>query len=147
MLGTSSVDEPHESSVRNGPFWPKTATPIVEHFIPKLPRNRPTKTQQQSFPGFTTMTPPQPTLPHFRSRLPPSPLLPRFASVEEANVESGPTLGVAVMAWLFGLAGNITILFLRKRVTREQEGPFRKCMSGGGGTSGRGPMGYNAGAV
>lgn len=85
---------------------------------------------------------------HVHPRLPPSPFLPPFAPVNESifDFKAGPTLGVAVMAWLFGLAGTITILFLRSSVTSEQEGPFRTCMSGGG-KAGGGSMGHNVGTV
>ncbi|CAM9697671.1 unnamed protein product, partial [Laminaria digitata] len=63
---------------------------------------------------------------------------------DNADIKAGPTLGVAVVAWLLGMAGTITILLLRSGVTRDQEGPFRKCTSGGGGG---GPAGHNVGTV
>ena len=68
----------------------------------------------------------------------------RFASVNDSDFNlgpgefiAGPTLGVAVVAWLLGVAGTITILVLRSRVTSEDEGPLRKCISGGGGSAGQ----------
>lgn len=63
------------------------------------------------------------------------------------EVEAGPTLGVAVMAWLFGVAGTITILLLRSRATSEDEGPFRKCVSGGGGMTGEASAQQHVGTV
>ena len=79
---------------------------------------------------------PTPTkLPLFRHRLLLWPLLSPFASADTSNHENetGPTFNVAVVAWLFGLVGTTTILHLRVRATRDQEGPLRELMTGEGG--------------
>lgn len=45
------------------------------------------------------------------------------------DVTPGPTFGVAVVAWLLGLAGAIVSWALLSRATTEQDGPFGACMS------------------
>eukprot|EP00904_Undaria_pinnatifida_P013385 jgi/Undpi1/9177/HiC_scaffold_26.g11635.m1 len=57
------------------------------------------------------------------------------AEFDDTNIKAGPTLGVAVMAWLFGLVGTITIMYLNSRVTSAHEGPLRQFMSRGGGVA------------
>jgi len=42
--------------------------------------------------------------------------------------KAGPTLGVAVVAWLLGTTGAVVVLVLRARATIDQDGPFKKCM-------------------
>ena len=66
-------------------------------------------------------------VPCFRPRLPPPPFasvdkpssVSSFYSVGDSRIEPGPTLGVVVMAWLFGLAGTIAILAVRSRATSD----------------------------
>ena len=100
-----------------------------------MARHRPTRAKQQSLLGLATLTPPPLIFPKFRSGLPPAPLFPLFTSVDDTNIKAGPTLGVAVMAWLFGLVGTITIMYLNSRVTSAHEGPLRQFMSRGGGVA------------
>ncbi|CAM9727466.1 unnamed protein product [Ectocarpus fasciculatus] len=45
-----------------------------------------------------------------------------------ADFSPGPTLGVAVVAFLLGLAGTIVTFVLLRKATTEQDGPFRACM-------------------
>lgn len=45
---------------------------------------------------------------------------------DEEEVITGPTLGLAVTAWIFGVAGTILILTLRTKATAHQDGPCRK---------------------
>lgn len=47
--------------------------------------------------------------------------------VTEYTYSAGPSLGWAVVACVFGLAGAIAVLVLRARATTEQDGPFKKC--------------------
>lgn len=56
------------------------------------------------------------------------------------KVTPGPTLGVAVVAWLLGTAGAVVTLglvFLRPESTKE-DGPFRACVSKAGGANAEG---------
>lgn len=85
-----------------------------------------------------------------------TPLVLQCAAVNDAydndtygydSAEAGPTLGVAVVAWLLGLAGTFTILILRSRATNEHEGPFRKCISGGGGIAGEASVEHSVATV
>lgn len=99
--------------------------------------------RQKLFPGLFVVTPSPLNCRIFALVSLPVLLRFPFASVEDANIEAGPTLGVAVLAWLFGLAGTFTILLLRSRVTSDQEGPFRKCLTGRSGATGRALPGRN----
>ena len=91
------------------------------------------------------MTPPPPNLPYFGPRVLPVPLLLPFASDDDSEVVASSTLAVAVMAWIFGLVGAITILALRSRATSDQGGPFR--MPGGGGVAKGASAGQHVGTV
>lgn len=52
-----------------------------------------------------------------------------YSDLYEVKVVAGPSLGLAVTAWIFGLAGTIIILTLRIKATTNQDGPCRKfCM-------------------
>ncbi|CAM9906248.1 unnamed protein product [Ectocarpus sp. 6 AP-2014] len=42
------------------------------------------------------------------------------------QIKAGPTIGVAVIAWVFGLAGGSAILLLRPHATPGQDGPLRR---------------------
>lgn len=52
------------------------------------------------------------------------------------NISAGPTLGVAVVAWLLGVAGAVVVLLFRARATTDQEGPFKRLIAGGAGSNG-----------
>ena len=49
-----------------------------------------------------------------------------YSSTYEADYSPGSTLVWAVVAFVFGLAGSISVLVLRGRATADQDGPFRK---------------------
>lgn len=57
------------------------------------------------------------------------------------DISPGPTVGVAIMAWILGTAGAIVTLVLFRRATIDQDGPFRKCVANAGGVN------ANAGGV
>ena len=54
-------------------------------------------------------------------------------NVVNLDYTSGPLFGVAVIAWLLGTAGAVTVLKLRPRATPNQDGPFRKCVASASG--------------
>lgn len=62
----------------------------------------------------------------------------------DIDVRAGPTLGVAVTAWVFGTADAIVTLVLLRRATTDQDGPFRTCMPSTGGASAGAPAGASA---
>lgn len=66
-----------------------------------------------------------------------------FSTVE---IKTGPTFGVAVVAWLLGTAGAIVTMVLLRRATTDQDGPFRKCVSNMGGAKAGAPAAAPAGA-
>lgn len=43
------------------------------------------------------------------------------------SVTPGPSVGLAVTAWVLGVTGTSTILKLRTKATVDQDGPCRKC--------------------
>lgn len=55
------------------------------------------------------------------------------------DLSPGPTLAVAVVAFILGLAGTIVTCALRGKATTEQDGPFRACMSKAGGATAGAP--------
>ncbi|CAN0265282.1 unnamed protein product [Scytosiphon promiscuus] len=65
----------------------------------------------------------------------------KFEDWSGAGVTPGPTLGVAVVAWLLGTAGAIITLVFLRRATTDQDGPFTKCMpqTAGGANAGAPP--------
>ncbi|CAN0369679.1 unnamed protein product [Ectocarpus sp. 12 AP-2014] len=54
-----------------------------------------------------------------------------YSGVYSVDYSPGPTLAVAVVAFIFGLVGAIVTCVLRNKATTEQDGPFRACMSNG----------------
>ncbi|CAM9933793.1 unnamed protein product [Ectocarpus sp. 4 AP-2014] len=54
-----------------------------------------------------------------------------YSGIYSVDFSPGPTLAVAVVAFIFGLVGAIVTCVLRNKATTEQDGPFRACMPNG----------------
>ncbi|CAN0143303.1 unnamed protein product [Pylaiella littoralis] len=58
-----------------------------------------------------------------------------FANKVPLDLTAGPTAGLAIVAWIFGTVEAAVTLIYFKRATTDQDGPFRRCMPSGAGTT------------
>lgn len=75
----------------------------------------------RSLLSLLTPPPPPPLL-----AVAPAPMVVNRDNDNYFHIKAGPTIGVAVIAWVFGLAGGSAILLLRPHATPGQDGPLRR---------------------
>ncbi|CAN0143068.1 unnamed protein product [Pylaiella littoralis] len=47
----------------------------------------------------------------------------------DTGATAGPSVGLAIVAWILGTAGAVVTLVFFRRATTNQDGPFRKCLA------------------